>query len=300
MKIAVIGAGKWGSALYDALSVNNQCCITSYHFKDIANFVDTKKALECEYLVFALYAQGAHEWLKNNFKDNNHKILVASKGIDFKSLKFMDEIFLDFIDENRICFLSGPSFALEVLEKKPCALVISGKNQQLCDNFSSFFPNYIKTYTSSDVKGAEICGAYKNVLAIASGICDGLNLGNNARASLVSRGLVEMHRFGQFFQAQEDTFLGLSGAGDLFLTASSSLSRNYRVGYNLAQNKSLEQILQDLKEVAEGVQTAFAIHSLAQKYQIYTPIVNEIVSILNGKKVQDCVIDLMSSKEKMQ
>ncbi|MCR6570708.1 NAD(P)H-dependent glycerol-3-phosphate dehydrogenase [Campylobacter insulaenigrae] len=300
MKIAVIGAGKWGSALYDALSVHNECVITSYHNKDIPNFVSTDIALECEYLVFALYAQGSYEWLKNNFKDCDHKILVASKGIDFKSLKFMDEIFMDFIASDRICFLSGPSFALEVLEKKPCALVISGKNKQLCSKFSSFFPKYVKTYISNDVKGAEICGAYKNVLAIASGVCDGLKLGNNARASLVSRGLVEMHRFGRYFNASEETFLGLSGAGDLFLSASSPLSRNYRVGFNLAQNKNLEQILQELGEVAEGVQTAFAIHSLAQKYQIYTPIVNEVVSMLNGKNIQKCVADLMLSKEEIQ
>ncbi|EAJ6152561.1 NAD(P)H-dependent glycerol-3-phosphate dehydrogenase [Campylobacter lari] len=299
MKIAVVGAGKWGSALYDALSVKNECVITSFHEKDLSYFVGTKEALEYEYLVFALYAQGMHEWLANNFKDLNQKILVASKGIDYKSLKFMDEVFSEFISSDRLCFLSGPSFASEVLEKKPCALVVSGKNQELCNQFASFFPNYIKTYTSSDVKGAEICGAYKNVLAIASGVCDGLNLGNNARASLVSRGLVEMHRFGQFFNAKEETFLGLSGAGDLFLTASSNLSRNYRVGLNLASDKNIKDILMELGEVAEGVQTAYAIHSLSKQFQIYTPIVNEVVLMLEGKNAWESLKDLMSSKEEI-
>ncbi|EAK1249684.1 MULTISPECIES: NAD(P)H-dependent glycerol-3-phosphate dehydrogenase [Campylobacter] len=299
MKIAVVGAGKWGSALYDALSVKNECVITSFHEKDLSYFVSTKEALEYEYLVFALYAQGMHEWLANNFKDLNQKILVASKGIDYKSLKFMDEVFSEFISSDRLCFLSGPSFASEVLEKKPCALVVSGKNQELCNQFASFFPNYIKTYTSSDVKGAEICGAYKNVLAIASGVCDGLNLGNNARASLVSRGLVEMHRFGQFFNAKEETFLGLSGAGDLFLTASSNLSRNYRVGLNLASDKNIKDILMELGEVAEGVQTAYAIHSLSKQFQIYTPIVNEVVLMLEGKNAWESLKDLMSSKEEI-
>ncbi|EAK0436916.1 NAD(P)H-dependent glycerol-3-phosphate dehydrogenase [Campylobacter lari] len=299
MKIAVIGAGKWGSALYDALSVKNECVITSFHEKDLSYFVRTKEALEYEYLVFALYAQGMHEWLVNNFKDLNQKILVASKGIDCKSLKFMDEVFGEFISSDRLCFLSGPSFASEVLEKKPCALVISGKNQELCNQFASFFPNYIKTYTSSDVKGAEICGAYKNVLAIASGVCDGLNLGNNARASLVSRGLVEMHRFGQFFSAKEETFLGLSGAGDLFLTASSNLSRNYRVGLSLASGKNIKDILMELGEVAEGVQTAYAIHALSKQFQIYTPIVNEVVLMLEGKNAWESLKDLMSSKEEI-
>ncbi|EAK0811991.1 NAD(P)H-dependent glycerol-3-phosphate dehydrogenase [Campylobacter lari] len=299
MKIAVVGAGKWGSALYDALSFKNECVITSFHEKDLSYFVSTKEALEYEYLVFALYAQGMHEWLANNFKDLNQKILVASKGIDYKSLKFMDEVFSEFISSDRLCFLSGPSFASEVLEKKPCALVVSGKNQELCNQFASFFPNYIKTYTSSDVKGAEICGAYKNVLAIASGVCDGLNLGNNARASLVSRGLVEMHRFGQFFNAKEETFLGLSGAGDLFLTASSNLSRNYRVGLNLASDKNIKDILMELGEVAEGVQTAYAIHSLSKQFQIYTPIVNEVVLMLEGKNAWESLKDLMSSKEEI-
>ncbi|EAJ6151191.1 MULTISPECIES: NAD(P)H-dependent glycerol-3-phosphate dehydrogenase [Campylobacter] len=299
MKIAVVGAGKWGSALYDALSVKNECVITSFHEKDLSYFVSTKEALEYEYLVFALYAQGIHEWLANNFKDLNQKILVASKGIDYKSLKFMDEVFSEFISSDRLCFLSGPSFASEVLEKKPCALVVSGKNQELCNQFASFFPNYIKTYTSSDVKGAEICGAYKNVLAIASGVCDGLNLGNNARASLVSRGLVEMHRFGQFFNAKEETFLGLSGAGDLFLTASSNLSRNYRVGLSLASGKNIKDILMELGEVAEGVQTAYAIHSLSKQFQIYTPIVNEVVLMLEGKNAWESLKDLMSSKEEI-
>ncbi|EAJ0325982.1 NAD(P)H-dependent glycerol-3-phosphate dehydrogenase [Campylobacter lari] len=299
MKIAVVGAGKWGSALYDALSVKNECVITSFHEKDLSYFVSTKEALEYEYLVFALYAQGMHEWLANNFKDLNQKILVASKGIDYKSLKFMDEVFSEFISSDRLCFLSGPSFASEVLEKKPCALVVSGKNQELCNQFASFFPNYIKTYTSSDVKGAEICGAYKNVLAIASGVCDGLNLGNNARASLVSRGLVEMHRFGQFFNAKEETFLGLSGAGDLFLTASSNLSRNYRVGSSLASGKNIKDILMELGEVAEGVQTAYAIHSLSKQFQIYTPIVNEVVLMLEGKNAWESLKDLMSSKEEI-
>ncbi len=299
MKIAVVGAGKWGSALYDALSVKNECVITSFHEKDLSYFVSTKEALEYEYLVFALYAQGIHEWLANNFKDLNQKILVASKGIDYKSLKFMDEVFSEFISSDRLCFLSGPSFASEVLEKKPCALVVSGKNQELCNQFASFFPNYIKTYTSSDVKGAEICGAYKNVLAIASGVCDGLNLGNNARASLVSRGLVEMHRFGQFFNTKEETFLGLSGAGDLFLTASSNLSRNYRVGLSLASGKNIKDILMELGEVAEGVQTAYAIHSLSKQFQIYTPIVNEVVLMLEGKNAWESLKDLMSSKEEI-
>lgn len=147
------------------------------------------------------------------------------------------------------------------------------------------------------MRGAEICGAYKNVLAIASGISDGLKLGNNARAALISRGLVEMHRFGKFFGAKEETFLGLSGAGDLFLTATSILSRNYRVGLKLAQNQKLDSILAELNEVAEGVKTAYAIERLAKMKGIYTPIVNEVVAIFKGKSVQEATQNLLKQND---
>ncbi|TKX32115.1 NAD(P)H-dependent glycerol-3-phosphate dehydrogenase [Campylobacter estrildidarum] len=296
-KIAVIGAGKWGSALYYAFSFNNNCLITSRSKRDLVNFVDLESALKCDYLVFALSSQGIHTWLKKHFKNLGQKILIASKGIETSTCKFLDEIFLEFVNQDQVCVLSGPSFAAEVIEKLPCALVISGFNHKICQEFANFFPSFIKTYLSDDVRGAEICGAYKNVLAIASGISDGLNLGNNARASLISRGLVEMHRFGNFFGAKEETFLGLSGAGDLFLTASSQLSRNYRVGLALAKNRKLEDILKDLGEVAEGVKTAYAIEKIALKNQIYTPIVREVVQILKGKDAKEAVQELLQAKK---
>ncbi|MEE6576890.1 NAD(P)H-dependent glycerol-3-phosphate dehydrogenase, partial [Campylobacter coli] len=225
------------------------------------------------------------------------KILIASKGIDTSTCKFLDEIFSEFIDRDKLCVLSGPSFAAEVMQNLPCALVVSGIKEELCKKFASFFPDFIKVYTDDDVRGAEICGAYKNVLAIASGISDGLGLGNNARASLISRGLIEMHRFGKFFGAKEETFLGLGGAGDLFLTATSVLSRNYRVGLALAKEKKLDDILQELGEVAEGVKTAYAIAKISKDKAIYTPIVNEIVQILQGKNVKQAVQNLLKTKD---
>ncbi|HEQ3585398.1 TPA: glycerol-3-phosphate dehydrogenase, partial [Campylobacter coli] len=122
-------------------------------------------------------------------------------------------------------------------------------------------------------------------------------LGNNARASLISRGLIEMHRFGKFFGAKEETFLGLGGAGDLFLTATSVLSRNYRVGLALAKEKKLDDILQELGEVAEGVKTAYAIEKISKDKKTYTPIVNEIVQILQGKNVKQAVQNLLKTKD---
>ncbi|HDV8161788.1 TPA: NAD(P)H-dependent glycerol-3-phosphate dehydrogenase [Campylobacter jejuni] len=297
MRIAVIGAGKWGSALHLALKENHNCFISSLHQRDLEDFVSIKEALECEYLVFALSSQGMRAWLKENFINKGQKILIASKGIEDQSCQFLDEIFLDFVPKENFCVLTGPSFAAEVMQKLPTALMISGINQELCKKFASFFPDFIKTYIDNDVRGAEICGAYKNVLAIASGISDGLKLGNNARAALISRGLIEMHRFGKFFGTKEETFLGLSGAGDLFLTATSVLSRNYRVGLKLAQNQKLDSILAELNEVAEGVKTAYAIEKLAKMKGIYTPIVNEVVAIFKGKSVQEATQNLLKQND---
>ena len=121
--------------------------------------------------------------------------MVASKGIEATTGRFLNEIYAKYVPNENIAFLSGPSFAAEVIKSLPTALVINSKNEKLSAAFASFFPSFIKTYTSTDVVGAEIAGAYKNVIAIAAGICEGLNLGKNASASLISRGLVEMHRF---------------------------------------------------------------------------------------------------------
>jgi glycerol-3-phosphate dehydrogenase (NAD(P)+) len=294
MSISVIGAGKWGSALHFAFSKNYACKITSRHTKKIKNFVSLDVALSSEYLVFALPSQVVGDWLSKNFTSKNQKILVAAKGIEQKSGKFLNEIFTQFVPEENLSFLSGPSFASEVMQSLPTAIVVNSTNPKLSKEFSSFFPDFIKAYNSSDVVGAEICGAYKNVLAIASGICSGLKLGNNARASLISRGLVEMARFGRYFGGVDETFLGLSGAGDLFLTASSELSRNYRVGLCLAKEMKLEDILKELGEVAEGVFTASAIVDLSTTNDIYTPIANEVQKILEGKNPKNSLRDLLA------
>uniref|UniRef100_UPI00404742A7 NAD(P)H-dependent glycerol-3-phosphate dehydrogenase n=1 Tax=Aliarcobacter sp. TaxID=2321116 RepID=UPI00404742A7 len=293
--IAVIGAGKWGQALHFALSQKQKCLISSRTPRDIENFVDLKTALECEYIIIAIPAQEIRAWLKENFIFNGQKILVASKGIEASSGEFLNEIYANFVPEKNIGFISGPSFAAEVIKGLPCALVLNSSSKKLYKGFEPFFPSFIKTYYSSDVIGAEVAGAYKNVLAIASGICEGLNLGKNAQASLIARGLVEMQRFGKFFGAKKSSFLGLSGAGDLFLTANSTMSRNYRVGLGLASNKKLEDILIELGEVAEGVKTADAIYNLSKEHNIYTPIANEVKLVLDGKNPKDSLKDLLKN-----
>jgi glycerol-3-phosphate dehydrogenase (NAD(P)+) len=294
--VSIIGAGAWGSALHHAISQKVDCVITSRHKRNIKNFVSLDEALENEYIVIVIAAQFIDEFLeKNHEKLKNKKILVASKGIDNKKLKFLNEIFEEYVDKENLAFVSGPSFAKEVMQNKPTALVIASKNLKLAKEFSEFFPEFIKTYIDDDVEGVEVAGAYKNVIAIAAGICEGLNLGSNAKAALISRGLVEIDRFGEFFGAKKDTFLGVAGSGDLFLTANSTMSRNYRVGLNLAKGKFLEDILNELGEVAEGVYTTKAIYKLSQKHNIYTPIANEVYKIIYEKKdVLVSLKDLMS------
>ena len=293
--ITVIGGGVWGSALYYAIKqIDKNALITSRKKRDIEGFVSLDVALKNEYLVIVIAAQAIDEFLKK-VDLKNKKILVASKGIDNKKLKFLNEIFEEYINSNNLAFISGPSFAKEVKENKPTALVIASKNLALADEFKKFFPKFLKIYTSSDVEGVEVAGAYKNVIAIASGICEGLNLGNNAKAALLARGLVEMERFGEKFGASKDTFLGVAGAGDLFLTANSTMSRNYRVGLNLAKGKMLDDILTELGEVAEGVYTTKAIYELSKKHNIYTPIANEVYKVIyEKKKVKESLKDLLS------
>ncbi len=296
MKIGIIGAGQWGSALHYALSQKNEVYITSRHHHDLPHFASLKEVLEIEYLVMVLPAQVVRHWLQEHPIGKDHKVLVASKGIDRQTYEFMNQIYERYLPLENLAFLSGPSFAKEVRQGLPTAVVVSSVNETLAKRYAEAFPDFMKAYTDDDIVGAEIAGAYKNVIAIASGICDGLALGNNARAALLARGLVEMERFGVHFGAKSHTFLGLSGAGDLFLTASSKLSRNYRVGLGLAAGKSLEEILQELGEVAEGVYTSKAIYDIAQKEGIYTPIANEVHAIIEGKDPKQSIIDLLERK----
>lgn len=295
MKIGVIGAGKWGQALAFALAQNNKVVITSRTPRDLKNFVSLEEALECEYLVISIPAQQISSWLQEHFTFKGQKVLVAAKGIEASTGRFLNEIYSEYVPDENIAFLSGPSFAAEVIKSLPTAVVINSSNELLSEKFASFFPSFIKAYTSTDVLGAEVAGAYKNVIAIAAGICDGLNLGKNAAASLISRGLVEMHRFGKVYGAQDESFVGLSGAGDLFLTASSTMSRNFRVGLGLAKGKSQEEILEELGEVAEGIGTAYALHEIAKEKNLYLPIACEVYELLEGKEPHISLKDLLSS-----
>lgn len=192
--------------------------------------------------------------------------------------------------------LSGPSFAQEVAHGLPCALTIASSDKTLCDHVvAAMHGGNMRIYSSDDLMGVEIGGAVKNILAIATGAADGLQLGLNARAALITRGLAEITRFGVALGGRMETFMGLSGAGDLILTCTGDLSRNRRVGLGLAQGKKLDAIVAELGHVAEGVRCAQAIRSLARELQIDMPVTNAVAGVLfDGVSVQKMVAQLLS------
>ncbi len=292
-RVGIIGAGKWGEALSFAMSEKNDVIITSRTHRDWTNFRTLEEVLACEYLIITVPAQQIGKWLEENFLFSGQKILVAAKGIEASSGRFLNEIYMQYVPSENLSFLSGPSFAAEVIRSLPTALVINSTSLSTAREFAALFPKFIRTYVSEDVIGAEITGAYKNVIAIAAGICDGLGLGHNAAASLIARGLVEMERFGRAYGARTESFLGLSGAGDLFLTASSSMSRNYRVGLGLAQGLSKEAVCEQIGEVSEGIGTAYALHEIASSCGVYLPIAAEVYAILEGKSPKQSLKDLI-------
>jgi glycerol-3-phosphate dehydrogenase (NAD(P)+) len=298
-KIGVIGGGKWGSALFFALKeAGYKPKIWSRTPRDIDGFVTLDEILDCELLIISISTQFISEWLDASFCFKAQKVLVASKGIESATGRFLNEIYSKHIPTDNLCYLSGPSFAAEVIKKLPTALVISSENKECSEAFLPFFPSFMKVYLSNDVKGSEIAGAYKNVIAVAGGVCDGLGLGNNARAALITRGLAEMSRFGLNFGAKMETFMGLSGVGDLFLTATSELSRNFRVGKMLSSGMSINEILQNLGETAEGVETARAITKISIQMNLYTPIADEVTALLDGKDPKESLARLLVSSKR--
>lgn len=238
----------------------------------------------------------------HNIKDfipENIPIVSATKGIENDTLRLVSDIFEEILPEKfhpNLCFLSGPSFAKEIVEKVPTAVSIASKNQFAAKKVQEIFSfNYFRTYWTSDVVGIELGGSLKNVIAIASGVSDGLGLGQNARAALITRGLNEITRLGVKMGADAMTFLGLAGLGDLVLTCCGDLSRNRTVGMKLGQRKKLSQILSEMNEVAEGVRTTKSAYQLAKKLNVEMPITEEVYKMLyEDKTPREVIKDLMS------
>lgn len=324
MNIAIFGAGAWGTALAVALADRHGVLLWG---RDRAAMADAAARREnatylsgialpaalqvtsdfdaavahaagAESLVIgATSVAGLRPLAERLSKHAIPNFVWLCKGFEEGSRKLPHEVVHEILgDAVPTGALSGPSFALEVARGMPCALTIASTTPALCERtVAAVHGNSIRVYTSSDVTGVEVGGAVKNILAIATGIIDGMGLGLNARAALITRGLAEITRLGVALGGQVETFMGLAGMGDLILTCTGDLSRNRKVGLGLAQGKKLDQIVAELGHVAEGVRCAQAVRALAQEIGVEMPIADAVAAVLfDGDSARDMVKTLLA------
>lgn len=324
--VAVIGAGSWGTALAALLASKGLVTIWCLE-PEVAEGINRDRrnplyvsdfllpaslraetdlrlvAATHQILIMVVPTQFTRRILRSMVEVVTPETLFvfASKGVEVETLTLISEIHAEIFGQawrNRACFLSGPSFAREVLQGLPTAVAIAGEDAERVRQMQMLFhtPSF-RTYGSADVIGVELGGALKNVIALAAGISDGLGFGNGARAALLTRGLVEIVRLGLHMGAMAETFTGLSGMGDLLLTATSTLSRNYTVGWRLGQGESLEQIQQGTREVAEGVKTTLGVRHLAAKKGVEMPIANAVYEILYENRDPRAVVKALMERD---
>ncbi len=322
--VAVIGAGSWGTALASVLASKlpevtlwcrepevaagiNQAHRNPFFISDLDLPPNIYAGTDLEQiaashrtLVMVVPTQFTRAILKSIRGAVTEKtaFVSASKGVEVETLTLISEMYEEVLGKEttrRACYLSGPSFAREVILRNPTAVSIAGSNARLVREIQElFFTPFFRTYGTEDVIGLELGGALKNVIALAAGISDGLNFGNSARAALITRGLSEIVRLGMRLGAKPETFSGLSGLGDLMLTASSELSRNRTVGFRLGSGESMADIQKGFREVAEGVKTTLSVHRLAEKLEVDMPITRAVYGILyEGRAPRSVVTELM-------
>lgn len=225
-------------------------------------------------------------------------IVSATKGLDPASGQTPAQIWQAMFPGHAIAVLSGPNLSKEIERGLPTATVVSSRDRAAAEKVQTVFSSErFRVYTNQDPLGTELGGTLKNVIAIAAGVCDGLNLGTNAKSALLTRALAEVIRIGTHLGAQPETFFGLSGMGDLLATCSSALSRNYQVGFGLAQGKSLEQILAELQGTAEGVSTTHVLISLAERKGIAVPIAWQVHQLLNSKITPQQAVEALMERD---
>ena len=310
LRIAVAGGGSWGTALAHVLACGGHEVVLWARDASLVEAVNTVhenprylpgRALHTRlratsdaavfadhaFVLLAVPCQHMRDFLgqaRTHFAPGLTLVNTA-KGIEVDSLLLMSGLIRELLRPlaHGYVMLSGPSFAAEALDGHPTAVVLACAEEALGARLRQAFstPEF-RCYSSTDVCGVELGGAVKNVIAIAAGLCDGLGLGHNSRAALITRGLAEMSRLGAALGAHAGTFMGLSGLGDLVLSCTGDLSRNRRVGLALAGGESLEDILRDLGSVAEGVKTTAAVYTLGRAHGIETPITDAVYSILQG------------------
>jgi len=322
-RVAVIGAGSWGTAfasipaekgietvlwarrpeLADAIASThrNPDYLADFDLPaSLAATADIEKAVEgAAVVVMAVPSHAYREVFRAVAPQLGEGVPVVSltKGIEQESLKRMTEVMAEEagLGPERLAVVSGPNLAKEVVKRMPSASVVACADEKTADHLQELFmAPFFRVYTNDDVIGCELCGAFKNVIAIAAGIADGMGFGDNSRASLITRGLAEMARLGTKLGAHSLTFAGLAGMGDLVATCISRLSRNRTVGEQLGQGRKLDDIVADMKMVAEGVKTSSAMVALAEREGVEMPIAEHVVKVLyEGVSPGDMVLSLM-------
>lgn len=296
--VSVLGTGAWGTVLATLASKTGHQVKTWSHRRGD----NLEEAIAGADVVVAAISMKGVEELSERLKAIQlpaHVILVtATKGLEPKTLRTPSQIWKATFPNHSVVVLSGPNLSQEIDQGLPAATVVACKDESAAEQVQTIFASDVfRVYTNTDPLGTELGGTLKNVIAIAVGVCDGLNLGTNAKSALITRALTEIIRVGTQLGAQPETFFGLSGLGDMLATCSSSLSRNYRVGYGLAQGKTLEVILDELQGTAEGVNTANALIHLATREQIPVPISRQVYRLLNGKITPRQAVEALMERE---
>ena len=326
-KIAVLGAGAWGTALAIQISRQHQVSLWArnsghvsgmrkaranplylgdFPFNDNLQVEDDLSAAidGAEMILSVVPTAGFRDILKQiKALKSNQPIVWAHKGLEPQTAKLPHEVAIEELSQGQKWgALSGPSFAAELVRGLPTAVTLAANDADFAIAAANLIHgSNLRVYNSTDVVGVSVGGAVKNVMAIAAGISDGMGFGNNARAAMITRGLAEITRFGLALGAKTETFMGLAGAGDLILTCTGQYSRNREVGLQLASGKSLEDILQGLGHVAEGVNTAREVMRRADTMGIDMPITYEVNQALtHGKSARDAVMDLLGRGQKAE
>jgi len=325
--ILVAGAGSWGTTLAAMLADKGFDVLLWAHEEEIVeqinndktnnvflpdvklpfdlratrNLVDT--VAHARYIINAVptqYIRSVFLPLKAHMSDES-VIVSVSKGIEIGTL-LTPSLVLKEVLHRPVSVLSGPSFAKEVIARKPTAVTLAAEDKKTGLLLQELFnTDYFRVYTHDDIIGVEFGGALKNVVAIAAGICDGMGLGHNARAALITRGLSEIARLGIRMNAQEMTFSGLSGLGDLVLTCTGALSRNYTVGFKLGQGMKLSDITGQMPQIAEGVATTLSAYDLSKKQEVDMPITKQVyLTLYEDKPPSEALNDLMNRALKME
>ena len=332
-KIAVLGAGSWGTALANLLAASGhevalwardeELIQTLLELRENVRFLpgfalhpniaptsDIRQAASgANVILFAIPSGGIRQAaLRAQTVIEPHVLIVsASKGLEDGTGLRMSQVLAEVIPNsmNRIVALSGPNLAVEIAQGAPAASVAASVDSAFAKAVQKLFTGQkhptFRVYTGTDVIGVELGGAVKNVIAIGAGICDGLGFGDNSKAALMTRGLTEAIRLGKAMGAEPETFLGLSGVGDLIATGASRLSRNYRVGFALGKGEDLKSILEDLGHVAEGVPTTHVLCDLATKSGVEMPLCNALHSVLfESRDPKEVIRELMSRPQKRE